>query len=96
MAGHSSWIRDVQISGQRILSASNDKLVKVWDARTSECVSTLLGHMAPVNKVILGGPADPNIVTASSDGKLRIFDLRNTRIVFGRAYENDYEFRTRF
>ena len=30
--------------GRRVVSASNDKTLKVWDVATGECVATLKGH----------------------------------------------------
>ena len=30
--------------GRRVVSGSDDKTVKVWDAATGECVATLAGH----------------------------------------------------
>ena len=34
--------------GQRVVSGSNDKTVKVWDVATGECVATLAGHSKSV------------------------------------------------
>ena len=30
--------------GRRVVSASNDKTLKVWDVATGKCVATLEGH----------------------------------------------------
>ena len=30
--------------GRRVVSASRDKTLKVWDVETGECVATLEGH----------------------------------------------------
>ena len=30
--------------GRRVVSASNDKTLKVWDVATGKCVATLQGH----------------------------------------------------
>ena len=30
--------------GRRVVSASEDKTLKVWDVATGECVATLEGH----------------------------------------------------
>jgi len=30
--------------GRRVVSASRDKTLKVWDVATGECVETLQGH----------------------------------------------------
>ena len=34
--------------GRRVVSASNDKTLKVWDVATGECVATLQGHSSGV------------------------------------------------
>ena len=34
--------------GRRVVSGSDDKTVKVWDAATGECVATLEGHSSEV------------------------------------------------
>ena len=34
--------------GRRVVSASGDKTLKVWDVETGECVATLKGHSSYV------------------------------------------------
>ena len=34
--------------GRRVVSASTDKTLKVWDVATGKCVATLEGHSATV------------------------------------------------
>ena len=47
---HSSWVFSAQFSpdGQNIVSASEDKTVRVWSAATGECVQILVGHSSAV------------------------------------------------
>ena len=36
--------------GQRVVSGSLDKTLKVWDVETGECVTTLKGHSGCVRR----------------------------------------------
>ena len=36
--------------GRRVVSASNDRTLKVWDVATCECVATLKGHSETVRR----------------------------------------------
>ncbi|GLD93706.1 hypothetical protein PINS_up002311 [Pythium insidiosum] len=76
---HRGAIRDVQVTGERLVTAGNDCNVKVWDARFRSGQSyshALRNHGGPVLCVSLGGPADPNVCTGSADGVVRVWDLR--------------------
>ena len=36
--------------GQRVVSASGDKTLKVWDVATGKCLATLKGHSEHVRR----------------------------------------------
>jgi WD40 repeat protein len=44
MTGHSSWVQSVAFSrdGTRIVSGSEDRLVKIWDTKTGALVSSFV------------------------------------------------------
>ena len=45
LAGHLSWVQAVAVlEGDRIVSTSNDKTLKVWSLTSGECLQTLTGH----------------------------------------------------
>ncbi|GMF24555.1 unnamed protein product [Phytophthora fragariaefolia] len=79
---HQAGVRDLQVSGTRLVTAANDRIVKVWDTTfrgvggALQPVQELYEHGGPVQCVSLGGPADPNICTAAADGIVRVWDLR--------------------
>ena len=51
--GHSGVVRSVAFSsnGSRIVSGSDDKTVKIWNAATAEVENTLQGHSDAVRSV---------------------------------------------
>jgi len=53
--GNTSWIVSVAFSpdGGILVSGSTDNTVKVWDASTGQCLSTLLGHSDRVRTVAI-------------------------------------------
>ena len=46
LTGHSNWVTSVAYSpdGKHVLSGSDDKTVKIWDAQTGKLVRVLLCH----------------------------------------------------
>jgi WD40 repeat protein len=59
--------------GKRVVSGSNDRTVKVWDARTGREELTLTGHTDAVASVAVSAAAR-RIVTVSRDGGMRVCD----------------------
>ena len=80
LAGHLSWVQAVAVlEGDRIVSTSNDKTLKVWSLTSGECLQTLTGHSGRVNAVaVLEGD---RIVSASDDGTLRVWSLESGECV---------------
>lgn len=56
----------------RIVSASHDRTVKVWDRDTAQCQNTLVGHRAAVTCI---GLDDDKIVSGSDDGDVRVWSF---------------------
>jgi WD40 repeat protein/transcriptional regulator with XRE-family HTH domain len=75
LQGHTDWVNSCAVSpdGTWIVSASNDKTLKVWDAQSgTECL-TLKGH----NHWVRGCAVSPDgtwIVSASDDNTLKVWD----------------------
>ena len=61
--------------GKRILTASWDKTVRLWDAATSQQIGAPLGDDAPVAQARFS-PDGARIVAAISDKTARLWDLR--------------------
>ena len=75
LKGHTSHVNFASFSpdGSRIVSASMDKTVRIWDAATGECIRTLEGHTKYVLYASFSHDGS-RIVSASSDKTIRIWD----------------------
>lgn len=60
----------------RIVSASSDQTVGVWDSETGFEIHTLEGHISSVNSVSIF-PDGQHVVSASSDQTLKVWDLES-------------------
>ena len=76
LIGHSGEVLSAQFSpdGQNIVSASDDKTVRVWSVATGECVQTLAGHSYAVLSAQFS-PDGQNIVSASGDATNRVWSF---------------------
>ena len=48
LQGHTGGVWSSQMSGNLIVSGSTDRMLRVWDAETGECIHTLYGHTSTV------------------------------------------------
>jgi WD40 repeat protein len=76
LTGHTGGVHFCAFSpdGSRILSASGDMTLKLWDAHTGAELITLAGHQDTVNSCAFS-PDGSRIVSASRDGTLRLWDV---------------------
>jgi WD40 repeat protein/TPR repeat protein len=78
LSGHGDRVGAAVYSpdGTRIATASTDKTVRIWDARTGAQLAAISGHQSNIFSV--GYSRDGSrIVTASSDKTARIWDARS-------------------
>ena len=59
--------------GQTVASVGEDAIVRLWDARTGEHISDLIGHADPV--VVLAFSPDGNILASGSFKEIRLWNL---------------------
>lgn len=86
LEGHVAAVNAVQIHGNEIVSASGDRLVKVWNWPEQTCVRTLVGHSKGIACVQYDGR---RIVSGSSDNEVKIFDKETGLEVAGlRGHSN--------
>ena len=77
--GHENDVNSAAFSpdGTRIVSASNDKTVRIWDAQTGTQIGQpLTGHDSSVNSAAFS-PDGSRIVSASADKTVCIWDAKN-------------------
>jgi WD40 repeat protein/formylglycine-generating enzyme required for sulfatase activity len=82
LKGHSDNVGNVAFSpdGKRIVSSSNDKTLKVWDAETGKEMLTLKGHSGIVTSGAFS-PDGKRIVSCSmEDTMLRIWDAETGKV----------------
>ena len=75
MVGHGSGVTSVAYSmdGTRVVSGSEDKTVRIWDASTGEEVQRLEGHSGEVSSVAFSMDGT-RVVSGSDDKTVRIWD----------------------
>jgi len=73
--GHTEWVSACSFSpdGKRIISASWDKTLRIWDAETGDETKVLRGHTRGVNACSFS-PDGKRIISGSYDNTLRIWD----------------------
>lgn len=76
--GHSRGLACVQFNDNTIVSGSNDKAVRVWNASTGECIHILTGHTELVRSLALSNSI---IVSSSYDGSIKVWDLHSGKLL---------------
>ncbi|KAI9323031.1 WD40-repeat-containing domain protein [Zopfochytrium polystomum] len=88
LAGIDTKTKDQAGVGQYVASGSRDKLIKIWDTLSGECVFTLAGH----DNWVRGLAFHPNgkfLFSVSDDKSIKVWDLKAGRCV--RTLDNAHE-----
>lgn len=83
LTGHQQLVNDVKFSpdGRIIASASFDKSIKLWEAKTGKFICTLRGHVQAVYMVAFS--ADSRLmVSGSADSTLKLWDLKTRKLEY--------------
>ena len=77
LRGHVDSINEIawQPYSNNLASASSDKTVSVWDARTGLCSQTFYGHSNSVNSVSFSLQGDM-LSSCDADGTVKLWDIR--------------------
>jgi len=75
LSGHKNYVNacDVAPNADRIVSASSDEKLKIWDAATGKEISTLTGHNSSVETCSYS-PDGRQILAGGRDGKVKIWN----------------------
>jgi WD40 repeat protein len=75
-AGHGAWVNGCAVTpdGRRVVSASDDGTLKVWELETGQELATLEGHESVVSGCAVT-PDGQRVVSASDDGTLKVWEL---------------------
>ncbi len=80
--GHIGKVYSAEFSpdGRKIITASEDSTVKVWDTGTGKLLNTLKGHTVAVYSAQFS-PNGKKIVTASLDGTAKVWDTDTWKLL---------------
>ena len=74
LTGHENWVNALAVlDAHRVVSASRDHTLKVWDLDSGHALQTLAGHGDGVNAVAVLDKR--RVVSASGDHTLKVWDL---------------------
>ena len=78
LQGHSNCVNSVVASpdGKYLASGSLDETIKLWDAKSGECIRTLEGHSDVVSSVCWS-PDEKYLASCSTDNTLKMWDAES-------------------
>ena len=77
LTGHSDSVYSVAASGDKIVSASNDKTIKVWNLATGKLEQTLYSHDKGILSVAV---SKGKIVSGSYDDTIKVWNLATGKL----------------
>ncbi|RUT04264.1 hypothetical protein DSM106972_044920 [Dulcicalothrix desertica PCC 7102] len=82
LKGHTDAVFGVSFhpNGKVLASASSDKTIKIWDAKTGQELQTLKGHISSVTDVSFS-PDGKVLASASGHGTIKLWDVRDIKAI---------------
>lgn len=63
----------------RLISAGNDKVIRIWDYNSLKCEKMLTGHLDVIRTLDV---QNDNLVSGGLDYKIKLWDLENYRLIY--------------
>lgn len=73
LQGHRGPVNAVQIQGDRVLTASGDSLMKLWDLHSGQALRTFTGHTRGL-ACVSWAPSGRYFVSSSNDKTIKLWD----------------------
>lgn len=85
LSGHESTIWSIALWKDKIISASNDRTLKLWNSVTGEMESSIIYRYQPT-KILVN---KDKIIVLSWGKQLKIYSFIENKLVFGYSFEED-------
>ncbi|KAF8336580.1 WD40-repeat-containing domain protein [Cantharellus anzutake] len=87
LSGHTRGLACVDFHGDIVISGSSDMCIKIWSAKSGECLTTFKGHDALVRSLEYD-PLMGRLVSASYDRKVIVWDVKVDWVELGNGGGN--------
>ncbi|KAK6509195.1 hypothetical protein TWF481_003956 [Arthrobotrys musiformis] len=71
LVGHNAAVNAIQLNEEEVVSASGDRMIKLWGLKSGNCEKTYVGHNKGIACIQYDGV---KIVSGSSDKTIRVWD----------------------
>lgn len=86
LIGHRGPVNAIQFKNNRLVSASGDTVIKLWDMETGQCLRDFVGHAHGLACIRFDGK---RIVSGSNDNKIKVWNA-GTLLVGYKVIDNSF------